>query len=332
MLSIATRMGVDITGGEFAGSKVSAKIEADFAGASSTYFLIRIRQAYVRFEQQRSSLLIGQSWHPLFNDIIPTVVSFNAGSPFQPFNRSPQVLFKYMPVKSLTLSGAAIWQMQNSSNGPLGFNPVYMKNSLTPNMFAGIQFSENGFTIGGALDYKRLMPERDKLLSSLSGAAYLQYCKGLFAIKGKTVLGNNMSDLVMLGGYGRTYNSSDNSYGFTNLTASSSWVNVAYGKKWQTGLFAGYHQNLGSQVPFLHQNSDGKYSIYGRGFYYEQQELLDRMVRIAPFLMHSMKDVMFGVEYNFTLAHYGTPQSDGRVVNPYPVANHRLIATVVYTF
>lgn len=332
MLSIATRMGVDIKGGEFAGSKVSAKIETDFAGASSTYFLIRIRQAYVRFEQQRSSLLIGQTWHPFFGDVIPTLVSFNAGSPFQPFNRSPQVLLKHSPLKGVTLSVAAIWQMQTSSNGPLGFSPVYMKNSLTPNLFAGVQYSYRGFTAGGALDYKRIMPERDQLISSLSGVAYLQYCNNLFAIKAKTVLGNNMSDHVMLGGYGRTYNPSDNSYGYTNLTSSSSWLNIAYGKKWQTGIFAGYHQNLGSQMPFLHQNSEGKYTIYGRGFYYEQQELLDRMVRIAPFLMHSMKDVMFGVEYNFTLAHYGTPQSDGRVVNPYPVTNHRIVATVVYTF
>ncbi len=332
MLSIATRMGVDIKGGGFAGSRVSAKIESDFAGASSSYFLIRIRQAYVRFDKQKSSLLIGQTWHPLFGDVIPTVVSFNAGSPFQPFNRSPQVRATYSPVKELTITSAATWQMQTSSNGPLGFSPVYMKNSLTPNLFAGISFTIDGFTAGGALDYKRIMPERDELHSSLSGAAYLQYCRGLLALKAKTVLGNNMSDHIMIGGYGRTYNPSDNSYGFTNLTSSTSWLNISYGKKWQTGIFAGYHQNLGSQLPLLHKNQEGNYTIYGRGFYYEQQELLDRMVRIAPFLMHSMKDVMVGVEYNFTLAHYGTVQADGRVANPYPVTNNRIIATVVYTF
>jgi len=332
MLSIATRMGVDIKGGEFAGSKLSAKIETDFAGASSTYFLIRIRQAYIKFDNNKSSLLVGQTWHPFFGDVSPTSVSFNAGSPFQPFNRSPQLRFNYLPLKGLTLTSAAIWQMQNASNGPLGFSPVYMKNSLTPNLFAGIQYADKELIAGGAIDYKRIMPERGQLHSSLSGVAYLQYCKGLFAVKAKTVLGNNMSDHVMIGGYGRTYNPSDNSYGFTNLTTSSSWLNIAYGKKWQTGVFAGYHQNLGSQMPFLNKNGDGKFTIYGRGFYYEQQELLDRMVRIAPFVMHSMKDVMFGVEYNFTLANYGTIRSNGRVENPYPVINHRLLATVVYIF
>jgi len=332
MLSIATRMGVDITGGEFYKSKVSAKIEMDFAGAASTYFLIRIRHAYIRFDQEKSSLLIGQNWHPFFGEVIPTVVSFNAGSPFQPFNRSPQIRYNYEIMKGVTLTGAAAWQMQTASNGPLGISPVYMKNSLTPNLFAGIHIAGNRWTAGGALDYKRIQPEANALNSSLSGVAYLQYQKGLFAVKGKTVLGNNMSDHVMLGGYGRTYNPSDNSYGFTNLTSTSSWINVVYGKKWQTGLFAGYHKNLGSQMPMLFKNAENKYTIYGRGFYYKEQELLDRMVRIAPFLMHSMKDFTFGVEYNLTLADYGTIQSNGKVTNPYLVTNHRLIATVVYTF
>jgi hypothetical protein len=332
MLSIASRIGLDIKGEELYNARVSAKLEMDFAGTGSTYFLMRIRQAYVRFDGKASSLLIGQTWHPLWGDVTPTVVSFNSGSPFQPFNRSPQLRLTHQLFKNLNLTGAAVWQMQTSSNGPLGFTPIYMKNSLTPDLFAGMQYSGKNLTAGGALDYKRIQPETDQTLSSLSASAYIQYKDGLFCIKGKTVYGNNLADHIMLGGYGLYYNPSDNNFGYTNLTSTSSWLNIVYGKTWQAGMFAGLHQNLGSQLPMLHRNVAGQYTIYGRGFYKEQQELLDRMVRIAPFVTHSINNFMFGVEYNLTLADYGKIQTNGRVSNPYTVTNHRMVATVVYNF
>ena len=332
MLSIATRLGVDIKGGVFHNSAVSAKIEMDFAGSGSTYFLVRLRQAYVRFDRPTGNLLIGQTWHPLWGDVTPTVVSFNSGSPFQPFNRSPQVRYTLQPVKNIFLTGAAVWQMQTSSNGPVGFTPAYQKNSLTPNLFAGIQYSGTLFTAGGALDYKRIRPENGYMLSSMSAAAYAQYKEGLWCIKGKTVYGNNLADHIMPGGYGLYYNPSDNQFGYTSLTGSSSWVNIVYGKKWQVGAFAGLHQNLGSQLPMLYRNPAGQYTVYGRGFYKEQQELLDRLVRIAPFIIHSINDFTFGLEYNLTRAGYGTIQSDGKVSNPYSLTNHRIQASVVYNF
>ena len=42
-----------------------------------------------------SKLLIGQAWHPMAADM-PDIFSLEAGSPFGPFNRSPQVNFEWM--------------------------------------------------------------------------------------------------------------------------------------------------------------------------------------------------------------------------------------------
>ena len=47
MLSINTRFGLNITGEDILNAKSSAKIESDFAGSGSTYFLLRIRLAYL---------------------------------------------------------------------------------------------------------------------------------------------------------------------------------------------------------------------------------------------------------------------------------------------
>lgn len=332
MLSIATRVGVDLNGGTLGKTQISAKIESDFAGVGTNYFLMRIRQAYVRFDWAKYNLLIGQTWHPLWGSVAPTMVSFNSGSPFQPFNRSPQIRLNYTLFDNFTLSAASSWQMQTSSNGPLGFTPAYMKNSLTPNLFVGVQYLHDDILIGGGLDYKRIMPDPSYTLTSSSAVAYIQYNPGLLSIKAKSVLGNNLSDHIMLGGYGKLYNPSTNTFGYTNLTGSSSWINIVYGKQWQVGIFGGLHKNLGSQMPMLHRDNNGNFTIYGRGFYHEQQELLDRLVRIAPFVMHSMKDLTIGVEYNYTLASYGKIQSDGSVINPYQIGNHRIVATVIYTF
>ena len=87
MLSVATRLGVDMSGTEFLGAKASAKIEADFSGVGTTYFLFNLRQANVKLNWENTELLIGQTWHPLFGNVLPTHNSLNIGAPFQPFNR-----------------------------------------------------------------------------------------------------------------------------------------------------------------------------------------------------------------------------------------------------
>ena len=89
-LAITTRMGMDLTGPEVFGAQTTAKIETDFGGYSATGTLLRIRQAYTALTWEgdnRSYLLVGQTWHPLSGDLKPDVFSLATGSPFNPFNR-----------------------------------------------------------------------------------------------------------------------------------------------------------------------------------------------------------------------------------------------------
>ena len=79
LISVCTRLGLDAVGPRMLGAATSAKVEADFAGTGSTYFLLRLRQAYARFTWAKSDLLIGQTWHPLYATLSPTVVSLNTG-------------------------------------------------------------------------------------------------------------------------------------------------------------------------------------------------------------------------------------------------------------
>ena len=145
MISVNTRLGIDLTGSTILGAKSTGKIEADFAGFGTSYYVFRIRQAYMKLNWDKSELLVGQTWHPLFGSVVPTTFSSNAGGPFQPFNRSPQVRFKESLSKTLSLTAAAIYEMQYASQGPIttlaptGISPLFMKNAIAPDLFIGLE-------------------------------------------------------------------------------------------------------------------------------------------------------------------------------------------------
>jgi len=179
MLSIATRLGLDFTGTTLFGAKASAKIECDFAGISTSYYLIRLRQAYMKLNWENTELLVGQTWHPLFGNVMPTVPSLNTGSPFQPFNRSPQIRLKQSLDGNFSLIAAATYQMQYMSQGPNGTSASYLKNALLPNLYVGFENKSNNWTTGIGFDAKTLKINHEKL-NSTSAVAYTQFVQRLF--------------------------------------------------------------------------------------------------------------------------------------------------------
>lgn len=326
MLSIATRVGLDIRGSDILGAKSFAKIEADFAGFNNSFTVLRIRQAHIRLNWEKSELLIGQTWHPLFGNVMPTGTSLNAGAPFQPFNRSPQVRFKQNINTTLSLMVAGSYQMQYLSQGPIGSSASYIKNAVLPDLFIGAESKTKHWTIGIGIDAKTIKPSVEKLTSA-SLVAYTQFIGSKFQFKAKTLLGENLTDYTMPCGYGVT-DSINGNVGYTNFNMSSSWVNVVYGIKWQTGVFIGYSQNLGSTKKLLAKG--GKFTAYGFGV--TDQLMLDCMYRIAPHVSYNLPNLKFGLEYDLTASQYGTLKSNGRVSNPYTTNNHRIVSSVSYFF
>ena len=193
MLSIATRLGLDINGSDILGAKSSAKIEADFAGFNSNFYVIRIRHAYTKLNWAKSELLVGQTWHPLFGSVMPTGPSLNAGAPFQPFNRSPQVRYKYNFCSAFSMMAAGSYQMQYTSQGPNtslatnGANPSYLKNAMLPDLFLGAECKTKHWTSGLGIDVKTIKPAIETLTSK-SLVAYTQFIDSKFQFKAKSLL------------------------------------------------------------------------------------------------------------------------------------------------
>lgn len=352
MLSVNSRLGVDLTGAPILGAKSSGKIEADFAGFGTSYYVFRIRQAFMKLNWEKTELLVGQTWHPLFGSVVPTTFSANAGGPFQPFNRSPQVRVKESLSKTLSLTAAALYEMQYASFGPSSTSAAntYLKNVIAPDLFVGLENKTKHWTLGVGADLKTIKPEplNKATITSLSAGAYAQYVNGKLQFKGKTTYGENLSDQLMLGGYGVSKYATDMTtvLSYCNYKNMSSWINAVYGTKLQVGLLLGMSNNLGTTED-LALNSKNRFVSYGYGFYnssdlnpnikttdvdYNNQQILDRLYRVAPQVSYNLSNFKFGLEYDYTTASYGAMQRDGSAKNTYSVSNNRILASVMYIF
>lgn len=332
LLSIATRLGVDFSGTEFLGAKASAKIEADFAGTGTTYFLFRIRQANMKFNWSKTELLIGQTWHPLFGNVVPGHNSLNAGAPFQPFNRSPQIRLSQKINSSLSLTGAALYQMQFLSQGPAGASSSYLKQAMLPNLNLTAEYRSKHWLSGAGIDFKIIRPQANESLKSTSFVAFSQYSDNMLQLKAKAILGQNLTDHLMIGGYGVSAINSDNTLEYTNLNTFTSWFNAEYGKTWQIGVFAGLSKNLGSNKNLLQTIITNNVTVYGNGFYKNEQLITDQLWRISPHVNYNFSNIKVGLEYELTNALFGDIQANGKTKNNYDISNHRIMALFCYNF
>ncbi len=332
MLSVNTRLGLDISGTQVFGAKSSGKIEADFAGFGTSFYVLRIRQAYVRLNWEKTELTLGQTWHPLFGSVSPTTIASNGGAPFQPFNRSPQLRIKQDLNSTISFTAAASYQMQYASQGPLGTSNVYMKNSMIPDIYAGFETKTSHWITGIGADIKTIKPDT-KQITSVTGEIHAQYTKDKFQLKAKAVYGENLSDHLMLGGYGVSKYAADSTtvLSYTNLNTFSSWINAVYGTKVQLSVLLGMSQNLGSNE-LLSERKGGKYTLYGYGYFDATQQLLDKLYRFSPQLSYNLSNLKIGLQYDLTSAGYGTVENTGKVTDPVIATNHRVLATVCYIF
>lgn len=332
MLSVATRLGLDLSNAQpVLGAKTTAKIECDFAGFSTNYYVIRLRQAFVKFNWATTELLVGQTWHPLFGTVMPTIPSLNTGAPFQPFNRSPQLKLKQSLGTDFSLTAVAAYQMQYMSQGPNGTSASYMKNAIQPDLFASVEYKSGNVISGLGFDTKAIKIYH-QLHRSMSTVAYGQYVDKKLQIKAKAVYGQNLSDHLMIGGYG--VSGTDTKYNeatYTNFKTLSVWGNVVYGTKVQIGIFGGLSQNLGTEDHLL-ANTSNKFTAYGYGFYADSQNLLDKVTRISPSVTYNAGNIKLALEYELTAGKYGTIRTDGRVDNPYTLNNHRVSLAISYIF
>jgi len=332
-LNTFTRFGTRLSGLEIGKAKVSGYVEVDFTGGTVTNSL-RFRHAYTLFVWPKSKLLFGRTWHPLFIEkVYPGVLNEDTGLPFQVFNRSPQLRFTHQLNNNLDLILAAVYQYKYANSGPDGKSYHYQRDAVVPNLHAQLQFYNENWVLGAAVDWKMIQPRTSSTgtsgtfkttekLSSAAALAYLKYSKEKFEFKAKTMYGQNVCENLLPSGYAvASVNSSTGAETYTPFNHIYNWVNFTYGATWKFGLFAGYLKNLGTS-----ENPVGP--IYGFA------TNAAWMTKVSPQLIYNYKNFMFGWEMSFTTVAYGENdyQDKGKVKNTENVTNFRNMISIAYKF
>ena len=194
--TLTSRLGVNVSGYESGGLKMGAKIEADFysglSGVTGTATM-RMRQAYATIGGEGWGILAGQAWHPMADDKAD-VFSLNSGAPFGPFSRTPQFKLDVHLAGPVSLTAAALWQMQYTSAGPAGPSANYIKYGCTPEIYAGVNFASNGLLLRLGVDVLSIRPRTNDgsvkvsdRITTVSPYLYLQYSKDDLTVRAKTV-------------------------------------------------------------------------------------------------------------------------------------------------
>ena len=365
-LALTSRLGVDVSGYYMGNVHFGAKIEGDFysglsnsSNANASKFFpsntkisgtagARMRQAYATItwkelgKEQKNSvgLKMGQAWHPMAVDM-PHLFSLEAGAPFGPFSRTPQVTMDANLGEHWILSAAAIWQMQYQSSGPVGASALYMKYGKTPEMYAALAYKSKGFLMRAGVDVLSITPRVlnadglrvNERKTSVLGYVYAQYSYKSFGVKAKTTFGQGGEHMNLMSGYAKISENSDGSWNYASLRNSSSWLSLTYGKKWQGVLYLGYIKNLGLAEAAPAPLAKGDVYFCGNGF-----SNINQMYRINPQVIYNIGKLNLGFEYQWTAVQYGEYE-DGKLnvhglaqKNLHWVGNNRLNLMVKYNF
>ncbi|NGP87850.1 hypothetical protein [Fodinibius halophilus] len=320
MIALQTRVQARISGPKAFGAKTSGMVEAAFFGSTEANInTLRLRHAWLKLDWTKTSLIVGQTWHPLFvTRSFPGTVSFSTGVPFQPFSRNPQIRLTH---KEGIFTGILAAMSQRDFSGPGG--TASLRNAVVPNLHAQVQVGTDDISGGVGVDFKRLDIDAQKYnpVNSYSYFGFFHLPVSIFTSKSYILYGENMQDQLMLGGVAREATGGNNNYNLLPYKTISLWHDLTTGFRgdpnkitYEIGLFTGYSKNLGTD-----QNNIVTIPGFVRG------ADVDYLYRIAPRVQAQSGSIRFSVEADITAAAYGSIESDGTVTNSDPVTNLRLL-------
>ena len=350
--SITTRLGVDISGYKYGNLFVSGKIESDFycLNSGGNTGTLRMRQAFMDLLWKNEGrtdykLRIGQAWHPLAADM-PHVLGLETGSPFNPFNRSAQVMFDAITPSGIPLTAGATQQMQYRSAGPKTADVTASEQSnrfqkhAFPELYAGVSYRKNGFLGRLGVDVVNIRPQYgyaddgkkySNLMTGVSPFIFLQYTGDKFQVKAKSVLAQSGEHMQLNGGYAAVAGTTGTDTEYTPISSTVSFLSASWllSQQFKLMAFAGYQKNLGAAKDI----DPARVYFSGNGF----KNIVD-MFRVGPTLVYSIGKTEFGLEYSLTSVQYsdaaglGTDGLPADTDNTHQVGNSRVLLMAKLNF
>ena len=134
----------------------------------------------------------------------------------------------------------------------------------------------------------------NEMIGSFNLAANTKLSFGPVIFKVEGIYGQNLTNFVMIGGYGAAENPLIvDDYSYSNINTMSVWSDIAYNSKSvEVALFGGFSSNVNA--------SDDYYSLG-----YTRDENIKSIFRVSPRVVIKSGKVDFGIEYMMTGAKYG---------------------------
>ncbi len=338
---IQSRLKVSGHGVEVLGANAVTVIEGDFFGAIDSQnenFRLRYALITLDWEEQQTSLLLGQYWLPLCpEDHFPRTVDFNGGAPMAIALRGPHAKITKR-WNDTELMGALVAQIDSPSNGPLGQNVIYSRNAIVPAIDGHIRhyYGENSF-VAAAFEYKRLTPQlvtgdNYKTTETTYGfiaMAFTRFVHRNFILNSSLAYLENGCCPYFFGGYAvSTQDPITKCQTYTPFKDVAWWLDMYHANNCLTvGLFLGAIKDLGSTKPLY--NNNGSPILY----MFPTSENIDYVWRVAPRVLWDFKPMQFCLELEVTGAAYGTRDfATGKVVNAKNVTDVRFLGAIYYYF
>ena len=334
MINIHSRFRLSVDGPEMLGAQSSALLESDFVGTGNQFIsMMRLRHAFIKLDWEKTSLTVGQYWHPFFViSAYPEVAGWGGGSPYAILSRNPQVRFGFNLSDNISGSLTALTHRDFSSAGPQGVTPDYLRNAALPELNLNMEYHKKGWRLGFVTGYKKIMPRTQDLqgfkmnetLGSLQGNVYTRVDVGDFTAKLQGLYGENMHNFLMMGGYAEFIDQNSGEITYSNYRTGSIWTELLYTQGSLTySVFGGFSENYGMENSPAAQETVNR---YGRG------NNIDTTFRIAPRLTFKIDDFLIMGEVSYNATEYGSIQNDGTVADTEEASAVRLHIHLKYSF
>lgn len=334
-LSVVSRLGVKASGPDVWGAKVSGVLEGDFFGnTQQTIALFRLRHAYAKLDWDKTSITFGQTWYPHFiPEVFPGVANFSTGIPFNPFGWATQFRIDQSLSKELKLSFFAYKDREFGAVPADGNQNSAVYNSLLPSMHTRLEFKNKQWIAAAGAELRPIKPliesngkKSNETLNSPIFLAYMKYNHEKFHIKAYGISGEDLTHLVMLGGYASIANGTD-PVTYRGIRTNSAWIDIASNnKKTAPGLFFGYTNQEGFS------GSETVDKIFARGI--SATRGVKDMWRASARVDFKQNKFRLTPEFEYTAAtHANTDMSNLKLSgNENKVGNFRATVSAVYLF
>ena len=320
-----SRFGLHVSAPQLKGFNTSAVIEGDFLGKGNGDNNFRLRHAFVKLAKEKWALTAGQTWHPFFLvENFPGTVNVNAGTPFHPLLRSPQVNIAWQASEKTEILFFVIEQNNFRS---AGFGANSSERALMPELDAQLKWTGKGVWAAFTGGIKTLAVPRaitgdaslEKITSCHFNGSFRYRFPGItFRMEG--LYGGNLSEMVMLGGVGRSVGDGD----YVPVETASLWCDIHGNNSdgFQPGIFAGYTANMGAReevsvVGELSRSNGNVASVFA----------------VSPRLKYIFGKAWVGAEWLVTSAEWGTGFDNYGVPDDTDnYINHRFLVSLRYNF